>query len=109
MALAILRAFSFSATTPTMCPLVSSNGPPLLPGWTGALICMKRLSLRMPLSELTIPVVTVRSDVNNPWNGKPMAIMRISRMDTAVANYCYRRELSLGLKQSEVILFIGRH
>jgi hypothetical protein len=34
-----------------------------------ALICRKRVSFKTPLSELTIPVVTVKSDVNSPWKG----------------------------------------
>ena len=38
----------------------------LLPGCTAALICRKRLSFHMPLSELTMPVVTVKSDVSRP-------------------------------------------
>lgn len=53
VALATFNAFNFAATTPTTSPLEAKSGPPLLPGWTAALICKKRVSLKIPLNELT--------------------------------------------------------
>ncbi len=35
---AIFNASSLATTTPTAWPDASSTGPPLLPGWTGAVI-----------------------------------------------------------------------
>jgi hypothetical protein len=66
VARATLNPSSFAATTPTTAPLESRSGPPLLPGCTAALICRWRVSLKTPLSELTIPVVTVKSDDSRP-------------------------------------------
>jgi hypothetical protein len=53
-------------TTPTIWPSVSSSGPPLLPGCTAALICKNLVSFLRPPSELTMPVVTVKSQVSMP-------------------------------------------
>ena len=44
-------------TMPTTLPDRSSSGPPLLPGWTGADICKKRVSFANPARELTMPSV----------------------------------------------------
>jgi hypothetical protein len=64
-------ASSLLATTPTRLPLWSRRGPPLLPGWTGAVICKKRGSSWIPAKALTVPVVICASDANKPRSGKP--------------------------------------
>jgi hypothetical protein len=48
-----LTASSLALTTPTMLPLMSISGPPLLPACTGAVIWMVRSSSRKPRSALT--------------------------------------------------------
>ncbi len=40
-------------------PEVSSPGPPLLPGWTGAVIWIRVRSLPGPIVALIVPVVTL--------------------------------------------------
>ena len=52
---AISNASSLLEMTPTTLPESSKSGPPLFPGWTGDVICKKRISLRLgiPLTQQT--------------------------------------------------------
>ena len=56
-------------TTPMTLPDSSSKGPPLLPGWTGAVIWKRVESSRRPASALMFPLVTCRSLASSPPNG----------------------------------------
>src|ERR1019366_4252511 len=64
-------AFTFPTTTQTTFPVCSSNGPPLFPGWTGAVIWNIRESSPIPANALTTPVVILAPEANKPITGNP--------------------------------------
>src|ERR1019366_8456275 len=59
---AISNASSLLEMTPTTLPESSKSGPPLFPGWTGDVICKKRISLRMPAKALIAPGVKLNEE-----------------------------------------------
>jgi hypothetical protein len=62
IASATFIALSFPTTTPTTLPFSPSNGPPLLPGCTGAVTCIVLRSFLKPESaEITAPAALALS------------------------------------------------
>lgn len=66
----------------------------------------------MPLSELTMPVVTVKSEVSSPWNGKPIATtesleriersqIRANSLNVAVDGACNKAEIVVGVARHD--------
>ena len=71
--LATHAASSLMTTTPMTLPAESSSGPPLLPACTGAVICKRRVSPRIPERLLTLPVVMLIPD-RSPLKGNPATV-----------------------------------